>query len=193
MLFTDGAFPDIRTWLPLDETVPRIGWESFHTDSHQQEEVLYSAMDVDEDVIEKWLPRLTQIGMIELLASVVAVEHMAKAMAGKTAILFVDSEAVEGCLVKGSSSREDQEDLVSIFWDLILEAVIGMYISRVPTDITSQTDPAEGIVLNFRGGYSRRSLSTSQESQVVVCRWVSASPQTCSTSSLSARLDAHVP
>ena len=142
LLFTDGAFPDIRTWLPLD-----------------------GAMDVDEDVIEKWLPRLTQIGMIELLASVVAVEHMAKATAGKTALLFVDSEAAEGCSVKGSSSREDQEDLVFIFWDLILEAEIGMYISRVPRTVTPQTDPAEGTVLNFRGeghlGYSRRSLSTS--------------------------------
>ena len=81
-------------------------------------------MNVDEDVKEKWLPRLTQIGMIELLASVVAVEHMAKSMAGKTALLFVDSEAVEGWLVKGSSSPEDQEDLVSTFWDLILEADI---------------------------------------------------------------------
>ena len=83
-------------------------------------------MNVDEDAIEKWLPRLTQIGMIELFASVVAVEHMAKAVAGKTALLFVDSEAVEDCLVKGSSSREDQENLLSIFWDLILEADIGM-------------------------------------------------------------------
>ena len=144
VLFTDGAFPDIRTWLPLDETIPRIGWVSFHKDSHQQEEVLYSAMNVDEDVIEKWLPRLTQIGMIELLASVVAVEHMAKAMAGKTALLFVDSEAVEGCFVKGSSSREDQEDLVSIFWDLILEADIGMYISRVPTDSNPSDRPSRG-------------------------------------------------
>ena len=143
VLFTDGSFPDIRTWLPLDETVPRIGWVSFHTDSHQQEEVLYSAMNVDEDVIEKWLPRLTQIGMIELLASVVAVEHMFKAMAGKTALLFVDSEAVEGCLVKSSSSREDQEDLVSIFWDLILEADIGINISRVPTDGPSRGDCSE--------------------------------------------------
>ena len=91
-------------WSP-DVTVPRIGWVSFHKDSHQQEEVLYSAMDVDKDVIGKWLPRLTQIGMIELLASV-TVEHMAKAMTYKTALLFVDSEAVEDC------SREDQEDFV---------------------------------------------------------------------------------
>ena len=151
VLFTDCAFPDIRTWVPLDETVPRIGWVSFHMDSHQQEEVLHSAMNVDEDVIEKWLSLFTQIGMIELLASVVTVEHMAKAMAGKTALLFVDSEAVEGCSVKGSSSREDQEDLVSIVWDLILEADIDMYISRVPTDSNPQTDPAEGTVLNFRG------------------------------------------
>ena len=50
VMFTDGTFPDIRTWLHLDETVPRIGWVSFQTDSHQQDEVLYSAMNVDEDV-----------------------------------------------------------------------------------------------------------------------------------------------
>ena len=65
-------------------------------------------------------------------------------MAGKTALLFVDSEAVEGCLVKGSSSREDQEDFVSIFWDLILEADIGIYISRVPTDSNPSDGPSRG-------------------------------------------------
>ena len=79
--------------------------------------------------------------MIELIASVVAVEHMAKAMAGKTALLFVDSE--------------DQEDLVSIFWDLILEADIGMYISRVPTDSNSSDGPSRGDLSEL----SRRGVS----------------------------------
>ena len=81
-----------------------------------------------------WLPRSVQICMIELVATVLAFHTFGDYLRGRTVLLLVDSEAVEGALVKGYSARSDLCELVGVFWDLVLDLKCLVYIDRVPTD-----------------------------------------------------------
>jgi hypothetical protein len=128
VLFTDGYTPDQRK----QETGPsRIGMVMF---------ARYFAVPaqaggiVPEEFIAKWLPRATQIRMVELFATVVALKTFGDYLKGKSVLLFVDSEAVEGALVKGYSSRSDICELVGVFWDTVQSLKCLVYIDRVPTD-----------------------------------------------------------
>jgi hypothetical protein len=93
-------------------------------------------------VIAKWLPRETQICMVELVATVLALHTFRDYLRDKTLILLVDAEAVEGALVKGYSARSDLCELVGIFWDLVLELRVLVYIDRVPTDANCSDAPS---------------------------------------------------
>lgn len=53
---------------------------------------------------------------------------------GSDLLLFIDSEVVEAALVKGYSSREDLCSLISVFWNLVLELRVRVFIDRVATD-----------------------------------------------------------
>ena len=63
-------------------------------------------------MLSTWIPRKTQIFMIELFATVLALETFRHYMQDSTVLLLVDAEAVEGALVKGYSSRSDTSLLV---------------------------------------------------------------------------------
>eukprot|EP00435_Cladocopium_sp_Y103_P061366 s1473_g23.t1 len=68
--------------------------------------------EVSAKLIKKWLPRKSQIAMVELLATVVALKTFAPWISGSMVLLFVDSEPVQGALVKGYSSKEDFCELI---------------------------------------------------------------------------------
>ena len=55
---------------------------------------------------------------------------------------MVDSEPVQGALVKGHSSREDLCELVSVFWKLALGVKVNLYIGMVPTDSNPADHPS---------------------------------------------------
>ena len=64
----------------------------------------------------------------------VALATFAPLLRGRRVLLFVDSVAVGGALVKGYSSVEDFCELVGQFWQLALDLDILIYIDRVSTD-----------------------------------------------------------
>ena len=72
-------------------------------------------------VIDTWLPRKTQICMVELVGAVIALETFRDYVRDKSILLLVDAEDVEGALVKGYSARCDICELIGQFWDLALE------------------------------------------------------------------------
>ena len=78
--------------------------------------------------------------MIELLATVVALKTFAPRLRGSLALLFVDSEPVQGALVKGYSSKEDFCELIGVFWRCALDLGVNIYIDKVPTD-SNPSDP----------------------------------------------------
>jgi hypothetical protein len=77
--------------------------------------VFFSAK-VDKASVDEWIPRKTQIVLIECLAAVTALITFADFLRGKLLLLMVDSEAVEGALVKGYSGRADLCRLTGVFW-----------------------------------------------------------------------------
>ena len=82
--------------------------------------------------------------MVELFAPVLALAMMGKFLEKKKVLLFVDSEPVEGALVKGYSSRSDMCELTGEFWHLAHRWDIRIYIDRVPTD----SNPSDGLSRN---------------------------------------------
>jgi hypothetical protein len=91
-------------------------------------------MEVPEDMMRKWIPRTNQIALVELFAPVLALELMGEKLRGKKVLLFVDSEPVEGALVKGYSALEDMSELTRVFWEQAAKLEVLIYIDRVPTD-----------------------------------------------------------
>ena len=128
VLFTDGFSPDPRDveWLP-----DRIGAVLF--DRRALRPVQFTSV-VPEQVKRKFLARRTQIIPVELVAPIVALETFKDLVRGSDLLLFIDSEVVEAALVKGYSSREDLCSLISVFWNLVLELRVRVFIDRVATD-----------------------------------------------------------
>ena len=128
VLFTDGSHPDQRPWLPHDPSLCRVGWVSFRRGGRGAgDKVDYSSMVVVPEIMQAWLPRQTQICMVELIAAVLAVDFWAQTFVGKHALLLVDNEAVESALIKGYSTKEDSGDLVAIFWGIVHRADLCLY------------------------------------------------------------------
>ena len=132
VIFTDGSFPDGKS----DLLKPWIGGVLF---AKGMKPVQFGC-PVDEEMIQKWIPRKSQIAMVELFATVVALTTFKKCLQGSWSLLFVDSEPVQGALVKGYSAKEDLCELVGVFWKLALELQVNLYIDRVPTD-SNPSDP----------------------------------------------------
>lgn len=63
--------------------------------------------EVKKALMDQWIPRKSQIAMVELFATIAALETFKDNLEGSSALLFVDSEPVQGALVKGYSARED--------------------------------------------------------------------------------------
>jgi hypothetical protein len=94
----------------------------------------YLSREVPPEVMAEWIPRTNQIAMVELIAPVLVAEVMGERLRGKKVLIFVDSEPVEGALVKGYSALEDMSELTGMFWERIAELKALVYICRVPTD-----------------------------------------------------------
>ena len=126
VIFTDGSFPDDRAD-SLER--PWIGGVLFSKSSRP----LQFGAQVPEQLIRKWLPRKSQIAMVEMFAVIVALQHFEYLISSSWILIFVDSEPVQGALVKGYSSKEDMCELTGVFWQLALRIRTYAYIDRVST------------------------------------------------------------
>ena len=132
VIFTDGSFPDAKSSLKD----PWIGGVLFSRESRP----VQFGCKVDLEMMDRWIPRKSQIAMVELFATVVALKTFQDRLRGSWSLLFVDSESAQGALVKGYSAKEDLCELVGVFWDLALETQVNLFIDRVPTD-SNPADP----------------------------------------------------
>ena len=149
VIFTDGFTPDPRS----SERLPdRIGAVLFDRRINCPRQ--FTAV-VPDHVKRFWCERTTQIVPIEMLAPIIALQTFSDRVRGADIILLIDSEAVEGALIKGYSSREDLCLLVSIFWDLALELRVRIFIDRVSTDANPADWPSRGFLeIGARAGWS---------------------------------------
>ena len=81
----------------------------------EREVVRFSSFTVPEETMKEWLPRLSQIVLVELVAAVLALDQLLPEDNGKSTVLFVDSEPAESAVIKGNSTRSDICDLAAYF------------------------------------------------------------------------------
>ena len=130
------VFPDPRR---SEKGPARVGAVMF--DRRRAHPVQFSEI-VPQEVMDKWLSRATQIFMVEMVATILALETFRYYLQDTSVLLLVDAEAVEGALVKGYSSGSDVSLLVGKFWELAQELGAAIYIDRVPTDANCSDGPA---------------------------------------------------
>jgi hypothetical protein len=135
LAFTDGYAPDERKG---ERGLPQVGGVVFVKGGAVPP--MYFSAVLGQDLIDTWLPRKNQIAMVELFAPALALLLAKDRLRGKRVLFFVDSECVEGALVKGYSSREDMSELVGKFWHEAAAMKMNVYIDRVSTD----GNPADG-------------------------------------------------
>merc|ERR1711940_493907 len=92
--------------------------------------------------MSRWNPRSTQVTMLEMIAPVVAVHALGPRLRDRRILVFIDSEAVEGALIKGYSGKSDLDDMAGAFWALCVAGRVAPYIDRVPTDANPADDPS---------------------------------------------------
>ena len=138
VISTDGFTPDPRF---NDRSPDRVGAVMF--DRKLGAPVKFSDV-VPMSVAETWLTRKTQIVPIEMLAPILALETFASRLINIDLIILIDSEAIEGALIKGYSNREDISSLVSVFWDLALKLGCRVFIDRIATDANPADWPSRG-------------------------------------------------
>lgn len=91
MLFTDGSFPEGKADSLL---FPWIGGVLFA----KGKQPLQFGARVPQKLIDRWLPRKSQIAMVEMFAVVVALRTFDAEILNKWILMFVDSEPVQGAL-----------------------------------------------------------------------------------------------
>ena len=97
---------------------------------------------ITKELIDMWIPRTTQISMVELFAPVLAIILLGSDLCHKSVIILVDNEAAESALIKGYSSKEDLCELTGLFWDLCESRRLEVYIDRVSTDANIADGPS---------------------------------------------------
>ena len=145
VFFTDGRAPE-----PDDPpgTGSRIGGVLF---APWRENPVAFGIDVPEHVIGRWIPRKNQIALIELLAPVLLIHHFGSELGSKRVMGLIDSEPVLDALVKGQSKFKDVLELLKLFWDMVAEFGIDLYLDRVSTDA------------NISDGVSRDKMDEAEE------------------------------
>ena len=128
VIFTDGFTPDPRDDDPRPDRVGAVLFD------RRWEAPLQFSEVIPKEMQKNCAPRKTQIVPVEMIAPILALHTFRERLFGTDLILLIDSEAVESALVKGYSSKSDLCTLVSVFWNLIFELRVRVFIDRVSTD-----------------------------------------------------------
>ena len=91
-----------------------------------------------------WERRTNQVSMTEMIAPVIAIDALGERLRGTNTLVFIDSECVEGALIKGYSGKPDLDDVAGAFWALCIAYDVAPYVDRIPTDSNPADDPSRG-------------------------------------------------
>ena len=158
VIFTDGYYPDPRV-AGGDQTA-RVGWLILERDTGIAS---VGSWDITDEYVQKWIPRKTQIVLVETFAAVLAIEALGDKISNKTVLLFVDAEATQAALIKGYSAKEDMCGLVGYFWEMCADLSAGVYIDRVSTDANPADGPSRGTCKQLQACGALRMWATPSE------------------------------
>ena len=138
VVYTDGYYPDARKG---DSDEPRIGAVIFTRD---RETPMATTIEIPKAVMDQWIPRKTQVVMVESIAVVIAMETFGDILRGKRVLWMMNSEAVLGAIVKGYSDRFDICNTAALFWGMVRSRDVEVYADRIPTDGNLSDGPSRG-------------------------------------------------
>ena len=115
VIFTDGWSPDTRKGEDPNQ-LPRTGFVIY---DKRRSAPICGMRDVSKYEQRRWLPRVNPISMVEIVAVTHALAAVGHALRDSQVLIFVDSAAAEGALVKRGSSKDDICGLTLVFWRLV--------------------------------------------------------------------------
>lgn len=86
---------------------------------------------VPDEVIDRWLPKASYMGQLEILAGPLAISTWSDLLYRRQVIHFVDNDSAASCLVKGYSQKTDSSALVGTYWLAVSDCQAEPYIDRV--------------------------------------------------------------
>ena len=93
--------------------------------------LLYSCCPVPQTTVDKWLPKKTHMGQLELLAAPFAFATWEHRLQKRPVLLWIDNDSAASSLVKGYSPQLDSAPIVGDFWLMISQLQSSVYIDRV--------------------------------------------------------------
>jgi len=91
---------------------------------------VYFSVEIHEKLISKWFPKKSQINQLGMLAWIILVSELKQELMSKRVIDLITSEGASGGLVKEYSKKDDISELASIFWEIVSENGISIYLDR---------------------------------------------------------------
>ena len=123
LLYTDASDIPHR---PVGQYI--VGGVLIHPDILRPEFFTYVVLI---EVVQKWIPKKTQIGQLEIFAGPVALDTWSELLQNKKVIHFIDNDAASASLIKGYSPTVDSCELVGEYWIRAAALRMSVYIDRV--------------------------------------------------------------
>ena len=101
----------------------------------------YSSAPVPPTTVERWLPKQSYMGQLELLAAPFGLETWRPLLQNRPLLLFIDNDSAASNLVKGYSPKLDSCAIVGHFW-LVAKYQTMIYIDRVESKANLADEPS---------------------------------------------------
>eukprot|EP00435_Cladocopium_sp_Y103_P066764 s364_g29.t1 len=104
--------------------------------------ILYFSWIVPPALVDRWLPKQTYMGQLELLACPVALSTWSKELTNTRLLHFIDNDSAAATLVKGYSQKRDSVEIIDEYWQLAARHCIDPYIDRVESKSNVSDGPS---------------------------------------------------
>ena len=101
--------------------------------------------EVEKKIMNHWIPRKSQIALVELFATIVAMEILKDLLQNSWSLLCLLTRNLFKELWSRATPTEqtcDMCELVGLFWQVALDLRINIYIDRVSTDANPADPPS---------------------------------------------------
>lgn len=97
---------------------------------------------VPQSMVDRWIPKQTYMGQLELLARPIALSTWANSLTNSKCIHFVDNDAASASLVKGYSPKSDSCEIAGAYWIQAALTSSDIYIDRVESKSNLSDGPS---------------------------------------------------
>lgn len=126
----------------VPERARRYGVGAVLVDQRTLPRLFHFALAVPQSTVDRWLPKKTFMGQLEIYAGPVALYTWAAQLSGQHLLHFVDNDSASACLVRGYSPKADSCELVGLYWLSAARHWVASYIDRVESKSNLSDGPS---------------------------------------------------